>query len=473
MREGQSVDDGDQLELERGVLVEVGECLERTETDLTELLDKRKSSSAASPARTLYRQPSAAPNGTASFAVPSTRIKSLNDVLGRNRTPIGRAVLPVISPFEIRTENHRTVSDSVALEQPSKRRKRSPVLDDGLETDRDGAIPATDHRTGTSLRRTVKSRTDRALKATIKTIPQNEASITFQPASALKITERSRKGPKQNLSSNQKSIAAMFQGETSVAMFPLSAENPRKKLMCLETTKQSRAQKSPRHETPSASGDFFVDQHESDPFVGAVDSSTVPMGGISRPVPVKTNPLTQISGNCTMELEFIPSTSTMRVLEESFHETDIPPSSQREPKSIVDFFQPSQAPAEAPSDYKENSGQSAQIRTLLRSLSNVESGAPQIGASSRNPPPIPAAVPGAGSASRSRPAARGLPKSVSDTSALRTRPSSRPLQTRLMMTSNIRPVDAVEEEEDKGGPWTVEALDLFDWWPPGRPKPES
>ncbi|KAJ5388584.1 hypothetical protein N7509_011125 [Penicillium cosmopolitanum] len=72
---------------------------------------------------------------------------------------------------------------------------------------------------------------------------------------------------------------------------------------------------------------------------------------------------------------------------------------------------------------------------------------------------------------RNLPAKRSLDvpfrKSLSDPTAL-----SRPgLQARpSLMRSALSQVPEHSEEIGQG-PWTSEALDLFDFWPPGRPKP--
>lgn len=63
-------------------------------------------------------------------------------------------------------------------------------------------------------------------------------------------------------------------------------------------------------------------------------------------------------------------------------------------------------------------------------------------------------------------------KSHSDTNALRNLDSannglSRPLAT-TGPPRNQRNVGTVKTES---GPWTADALDFFDWWPPGRPMP--
>jgi hypothetical protein len=60
-----------------------------------------------------------------------------------------------------------------------------------------------------------------------------------------------------------------------------------------------------------------------------------------------------------------------------------------------------------------------------------------------------------------------LRKSISDPTALRT-VQTRPTLTRSALSAVPEQPPPVEE-----GPWTSEALDLFDFWPPGRPKPSS
>ena len=61
-----------------------------------------------------------------------------------------------------------------------------------------------------------------------------------------------------------------------------------------------------------------------------------------------------------------------------------------------------------------------------------------------------------------------LRKSLSDPTALTSRPGLPARPTLIRDTLSAVPEQLTEFEE---GPWTVEALDLFDFWPPGRPKP--
>ena len=53
------------------------------------------------------------------------------------------------------------------------------------------------------------------------------------------------------------------------------------------------------------------------------------------------------------------------------------------------------------------------------------------------------------------------------------KPGNRTFQTKLFATTrgDAGREDEPEEDAVEKGPWTVEALDLFDWWPPDRPKP--
>lgn len=71
---------------------------------------------------------------------------------------------------------------------------------------------------------------------------------------------------------------------------------------------------------------------------------------------------------------------------------------------------------------------------------------------------------------------RGFQKSYSDPSAFHTVNS---IQSRQLPSSTLdllveEDSDEEEQTQDKvqeQGPWTVEAMDLFDFWPPGRPRP--
>jgi hypothetical protein len=61
-----------------------------------------------------------------------------------------------------------------------------------------------------------------------------------------------------------------------------------------------------------------------------------------------------------------------------------------------------------------------------------------------------------------------LRKSISDPTALT---AQRTLQSRPTLMRSAMSAVPEQPEVNEEGPWTSEALDLFDFWPPGRPKP--
>ena len=124
-RESDPVQDGDELQLDKGVLIQIGEETARAEQDLTELLERRKrapivdSSAAESMPNPTPHSESATPNpGTSAL-----RPKSLNVLLGTPKGRIGRAAIPQKSPFEVRrTARGRTAQDQTATaDRPAKR----------------------------------------------------------------------------------------------------------------------------------------------------------------------------------------------------------------------------------------------------------------------------------------------------------------------------------------------------------------
>ena len=121
-RDDDIIGDGDEFELDRGVLIQVGEAAGSMEQDLTELLEKRKK-----PRDSVSGQATSSPMedsltmAMASPAVAQTsllRPKSLNTLLGTPKGPIGRASLPKKSPHEI-----RKAWDDIGctVERPAKR----------------------------------------------------------------------------------------------------------------------------------------------------------------------------------------------------------------------------------------------------------------------------------------------------------------------------------------------------------------
>ncbi|KAL8782100.1 MAG: hypothetical protein Q9213_005711 [Squamulea squamosa] len=128
-REPQGLQDGDELELEKGVLIQVGEEVknERTETDLTALLEKRKPkptsegaketlpTSPATARTPVVSQPSSVVYTVLEKPTPAPfsqlRPKSLNALLGKPKGPVGRATIPSKSPAEQRRDKENDDTD--------------------------------------------------------------------------------------------------------------------------------------------------------------------------------------------------------------------------------------------------------------------------------------------------------------------------------------------------------------------------
>lgn len=118
-REPQAIQDGDELELEKGVLIQVGEQVEKTATDLTELLEKRNPKPTVADHEAGDQSRSVVGHTTTKklranipsaidlpqpASVSQLRPKSLNALLGTPRGPVGRAALPTKSPAEHKRE---------------------------------------------------------------------------------------------------------------------------------------------------------------------------------------------------------------------------------------------------------------------------------------------------------------------------------------------------------------------------------
>lgn len=98
--------EGEELRLDKGVMVEVGEQIGRTETDLAPvILDKRRHEITSSPPRVPLPSNPVTSVPRLAGTVSQARPKSLAAVLGASQGRIGRARLPGRSPFEQRQDN--------------------------------------------------------------------------------------------------------------------------------------------------------------------------------------------------------------------------------------------------------------------------------------------------------------------------------------------------------------------------------
>jgi hypothetical protein len=135
--------------------------------------------------------------------------------------------------------------------------------------------------------------------------------------------------------------------------------------------------------------------------------------------------------------------------------------------SSDDSSSPPRVNIEQPSDESAHTEKHA----LMRSHSDLSSMLPD------SHPAVPAPdtlIPElVGDANPAPPARRNEPKlfrkSYSDTTALRNADQHRHGPSLPVATSRPARMEPIHESDK--GPWTAEAWDFFDWWPPGRPKP--
>ncbi|KAF7713020.1 Uncharacterized protein PECH_003833 [Penicillium ucsense] len=117
-RANEEVQDGDEMELDKGALIQVGERMETTQTDLTNLLEKRKSSQGSPQASGSISQTPRASAPTRSSA-SSQPFRSLNELLGIKKTQVGH----LASPYEERHSVGSSAPTSQADDRASKRQK--------------------------------------------------------------------------------------------------------------------------------------------------------------------------------------------------------------------------------------------------------------------------------------------------------------------------------------------------------------
>ena len=125
-REDYPIQDGDEFELDRPVLVQVGEQVGSVDQDLTELFEKRhKKTAVHDDGPGLHSSSPPAPlrssgPGPSSIVAGKLVPKSLNALLGTPKGRVGRAQLPKKSPYEL-----KVISDGMErIAEPQAKRQR-------------------------------------------------------------------------------------------------------------------------------------------------------------------------------------------------------------------------------------------------------------------------------------------------------------------------------------------------------------
>jgi hypothetical protein len=171
-KESNALQEGDELNLDKPVMVQVEDPIGITHTDLTPLLEKKTKESPQGKVapRQLTRPPAPAHNVTRTGS--QLRHKSLNTLLGTPRGPIGKAIT-MRSPYETRMEKE----NEWAAERTAKRQKTTHS-----SVDLTSSSPVRAGNTTVNKVLPVGARTSYANKAAVppSSVPKAAASATLE-----------------------------------------------------------------------------------------------------------------------------------------------------------------------------------------------------------------------------------------------------------------------------------------------------
>lgn len=119
-RASDEVQDGDEMELDKGALIQVGERMGMTQTDISNLFEKRMSSQGSPQAKDTASQTPRVPAPIRSSG-SSQPFRSLSDLLGIKKTQIGH----LVSPYEERHPPPSAANIPESSERAPKRQKVS------------------------------------------------------------------------------------------------------------------------------------------------------------------------------------------------------------------------------------------------------------------------------------------------------------------------------------------------------------
>ncbi|PYH38256.1 uncharacterized protein BO87DRAFT_403860 [Aspergillus neoniger CBS 115656] len=430
-RQDEGIQDGDELELDNGALIEVCEPVERTETDLSGLHSNKRKGQGSSPSQ----RPGGTPTPTtvvynsstpARPSLPSQQkpTRSLNDLLGIKKTPAPtqRAGSPQTGP----TSNHILPvngKENERVDYPAKR-KKTEIASEKVARRRE---PASVDLTGPEPEMSRRQTETTSVAHSITTDPKNYT--TAPPISHLKPTLQANNIPQRKQTAPNPPPKPREQPQlqpstpeaepepprnndppANILRLPSKTKPSRKKLMYHTILAQQQQQQEPQQQPqpqplplplplphPQSEND-----HDKDPIVLSDDDDN------DNPPP---SPPPRPQHNTTSTT--IPTTTTPK-----------PP-------------QPLKAGTErrTASLQKAHSDPTAFTRFNMTTNNN-----------NTNPPPQ--------------------------------QQQQRPNNRRRASESGNSPLDTTdnnntneEEPETDGGPWTWEAQYLFDYWPAGRAKP--
>ncbi|KAJ5360341.1 hypothetical protein N7517_009532 [Penicillium concentricum] len=559
-RSSDEVQDGDEMELDKGVLIEVTENMGTTETDITTLYEKRKSSQGSpqtkDPVSHVPRTPAHTSTPTSApirSSGSSQSFRSLNDLLGIKRTPI-RHLVP---PYEERNSSRPTPSPSVRESAPApKRQKTSSVVDRSAEKGsraRSEVIDLTDSidsNQGLSARQksnqlakelpraggdstgdvlltnceqksTVQSKQTRSPRPNPPSFSRASASTAFEPPEEADRTATKGVQPARPLYNKSKDAPAPIQslrplGPSSrgpLPSIPPETEIPRPrgnfhvKQPSINRENQSKVVSRPnppqrsdpprvsRDSPPKAPRQPSVGRSTPQAPVRAVTNYMKPIEPANNQAPTNDSPPTNVSSLANIPPSVnIPPPANVPPPANNSPSTSMPPPAlrsgaptsalrmgtgkprrklmysallpggSRSPSPATSDTLPTRATREPATEPPERHLTAAPSDSSIPNEEFMPSTSTQFifdefidGSGFKSPSMIKRL---AGKRSLDSP----LRKSTSDPTALTAR------QVRAGRSFHAA---NMEDEPKEQGPWTSEALDLFDFWPAGRPKPSN
>ncbi|OQE21535.1 hypothetical protein PENFLA_c014G01445 [Penicillium flavigenum] len=516
-RSPDDVQDGDEMELDKGVLIEVTENMGTTETDITTLYEKKKSSQGSPQAREPVSQvPRSSTSASASAPLRSSQsFRSLNDLLGIKRTPIGH----LVSPYEQRNPP-RPASSIQEPERAPKRQRTSSVVNRSQGevidlTDLTGSPqgPSTKQRSNQVTKEPPRAGGDSAAdvpltnceqRSTLQSTqvrPQRPNPSSFSRASNSATSEPTFSLPTPEVvrtANNSVQPARPLANKSKNG--PLHIQPPKPSV---PSSTDSLPAVTPETEIPRPRGDLRVEH----PSIHRENQSRA----VSRPIPPqKSDPPTRTTGGSTPQAPVRTVTNYVKPIEPADNQASInvPPSANVPPSTdMPPPSRPSSALGSGASTAALRMGTAKPRRKLMYSA--------LLPGASRTPSPASDTPPG----SATRGTVTNTPEQqlaaatdnstneefvpststqfifdeMIDGSGFKSPSTTKRLTGKRSFDSPLRKsisdptalttpqvpaggsLDAANKENElkEQGPWTSEALDLFDFWPAGRPKPSE
>ncbi|OKL57421.1 hypothetical protein UA08_07047 [Talaromyces atroroseus] len=487
-RESHDIQDGDELELDKGVLIQVSECMETTQTDISALFDRRKASQ-ESPQQ--HKTP-APPSGVCSYPrqTPLARPpKSLNDLLGIQKGPIGRSVAPQ-SPYE---QCHR----------PTQRHVQGKQDEDERPAKRQKPAPATEILQRKSTNEPLRKRTevidlDGPSLPKVSPRPVPVSGVRREIAQSTKRSNVSPKSPQESPSEQTRvriprsvakslsSVQSPFEKQSEQskstnngAQLPLNPlrmrnEKPRQKLMyrALLPPKTSRALDSGEAQTKSNQTADVESLRDTD-FDFSLSASTLAVleelnteDSDSARRSYQSPKLSTSQNTQNRLLNRIPTHAAVFGSLASSAGVELGNQFNPLPSSLTEMQEP-----DDPDGMPTVGRASAPVIRSHSDMSRMVTGSLPIDTTTqsnvRGPPAAAASMTAMKSNER-----KLFRKSYSDTNALRNQENGNNGLSRPLATHGPPREERYRNTTDNDtGPWTAEAFDFFDWWPPGRPIP--